>query len=224
MNLRTTLLLTCLLAASAAEADIRIYDIDSLYRQEVQNALYRVLRREYPGKPFYGTVEMLPTGQLLVEAPPEGHVQIEAILAAIRARIQVPAPKMMLRYWVLSGVPGRPDNTTGNIRMLARVLSELEDIHGELGFEVVDTVTLTSQSGGVAEMDGEHLEIVQRAYSDGQIMNAEIELEFERDSIDYLVRAEFTIAPHEFVVLGESSADIDETRGMVFYVVYWAGP
>jgi hypothetical protein len=73
-------------------------------------------------------------------------------------------------------------------------------------------------------MDGEHLEIVQRAYSDGQIMNAEIELEFERDSIDYLVRAEFTIAPHEFVVLGESSADIDETRGMVFYVVYWAGP
>jgi hypothetical protein len=224
MNLRTTLLLTCLLAASAAEAEIRIYDVDSLYRQEVQNALDRVLRREYPDKPFYGTVEMLPTGQLLIEAPAAGHVQIETILAAIRARTQASPTKMMLRYWVLSGVPGRPDNTSGNMRMLVPVLSELEDIHGELGFEIIDTVTLMSQSGGDAEMDSEHLEIFQRAYSDGQIMNAEIELQFERDSIDYQVRAEFSISAGEFVVLGESSADIDETRGMVFYLVHWAGP
>jgi hypothetical protein len=213
-----------LLAASAAQAEIRIYDVDSLYRQEVQNALDRVLRREYPGKPFYGTVEMLPTGQLLIEAPPQGHGQIEAILAAIRARTQASPPRMMLRYWVLSGVPDRPDSTTGNMRMLAPVLSELEDIHGDLGFQIIDTVTLTSQSGGDAEMDSEQLEIFQRGYSDGRIMNAEIELQFERDSIDYQIRAEFTISPREFVVLGESSADIDDTRGMVFYVVHWAGP
>jgi hypothetical protein len=73
-------------------------------------------------------------------------------------------------------------------------------------------------------MDSEQLEIFQRGYSDGRIMNAEIELQFERDSIDYQIRAEFTISPREFVVLGESSADIDDTRGMVFYVVHWAGP
>ena len=92
-------------------------------------------------------VELLPTNQLLVEAPAASQAQVAAVLKAIAARSAKPAPQVTLQYWVLYGEPGKPDATDGSLKPINAVLQQLKRAHGELGFSVQDTVSMTSQYG-----------------------------------------------------------------------------
>ena len=81
----TFVALLCLISSSAW-ADLRIYDVDFQYRQEIFRALNELL--QVAGQPDvrYGRVELLPTGQILVNAEPETLDEVEQLLRAIRAR------------------------------------------------------------------------------------------------------------------------------------------
>jgi hypothetical protein len=59
-----------LLISSNAWADIRVYDVDSRYRQEVYSALRNVLIDDPTGAvgaSSYGRVSLLPSGQIVVD-------------------------------------------------------------------------------------------------------------------------------------------------------------
>ena len=58
--LRTWILFLGLIVAAAAQAELRVYDVDPRYRQEVFEALRSVLSRNDLASP--GTISVLPTG------------------------------------------------------------------------------------------------------------------------------------------------------------------
>ena len=73
MRLQLPVLALLLLTSSTAWADLKTYDVDPQYRQEIYSALLKIL--DPAGTNFggqtQGRVQLLPSGQLLVNAPAE---------------------------------------------------------------------------------------------------------------------------------------------------------
>jgi hypothetical protein len=232
--LRPALATLLLLIPSAALADLRTFDVDPRYRQEVYEALQGVLVNN-PGMAAgglarYGSLELLPSGQILIEAQPETLVQVEAVLAAIAARPVAPAPRVALRYWVVLGTRGgaAAANALGTPAptMLNDVLTELRGIHGELTFRVIGAAAVASVSGRKGEVGGTTLRVEQTAYAQGDTLEADIRMLAQSSRPedrfrvgDLVVRT--TLHRGEFVVIGEGELQEGGIEGQVFYIVHW---
>ena len=99
---RLPLIALASLISTNAWADLKTFDVDPQYRQEIYAALQRILTPG--GFPTQGRVELLPSGQLLVNASPETLVQVEQVLQTIRNRPAAAAtPRADLSYWAVLG-------------------------------------------------------------------------------------------------------------------------
>jgi hypothetical protein len=232
-----------------ASADLKTYDVDPQYRQEIFAALGRILASSGPGVVpggAYGRVDLLPSGQIIVNAPPATLEQVDQVLQTIRNRPAPAAPRVDLRYWAVLGTrtqvasaPGTPPPSA-----LADVLAELERLHGDLQFRVIGTAALTSDSGQDAEVNGMALEVEQTAFVQGDTLNARIQMNLQgrrpidvagRQSENVVVTIDGGPAPFnigsievhtglrrgEFVVLGQSELVGGEYGGPVFFIVHW---
>ena len=144
-----------MLISSNAWADLRAFEVDFQYRQEVIEALRGVLVSDpsfaREGFAAYGHVQLLPGGQILVEASPETLVQIDAVIRSISARPVVATPRVSLRYWAVLGTRAQ-GNVVDEVgtpapSVLNDVLAELERMHGDLTFRVLGTAALATESG-----------------------------------------------------------------------------
>jgi hypothetical protein len=219
-----------LLAATTAQADLKTYDVDPQYRQEVYAALKEILSNNNPqlGTNAYGQVELLPTGQLLVNAAPAVQAQVEAVLASIRSRPVAPTPRVELRYWAVLG--DRAPNAAGG-RMppaLNPVLAELETLQGDLAFRVIGSAALTTDSGQPGSVSGTVLGVEQTAYAQGDTLSAELSIEVHRivpdeESLPAFASVEVTttLKRGEFVVLGGNELQGAGMQGPVFFIVNW---
>jgi hypothetical protein len=235
MKLRTLAPLGLLLVAAAAFADTAVYDLDAKNAKEIAGAIDNALRaqclRTDNGSAFSGCrADLLPTGQLLVEAPPQSQSQIAATLKAISARNAAPTPRVTLQYWVIYGVPGKPDAADVSLKPLNAVLQQLERVHGELGFSVQDSATITAQSGTSANAHGGALGINQVVRASGDAVDVAARIEFARKPVVQNLSVDVSIKRGEFVVLGERTTtgtpgkdepDTAERSGMLFFVVHW---
>lgn len=232
--------LVCLSLPAGALAELRAYEVDAKYRQEVFQALRGILQdRPNPT----GRVERLPTGQVLIDAAPEVHAQIETILDSIAARETAAAPRITLRYWAVLGSPGEAD--AADVPAIRRdVLDEIEAVHGDLGFRVLGNATLVTESGQSGELEGNPLTVMQETYAQGTALNALIQIEFNyplyvrpmsgdgaapfrtREILEQRVDLRTTLEAGEFVVLGENTLgentiEGDGLSGTMFYIVHW---
>jgi len=217
--IRPTYLLPALLLAlsAAAQAEIRAYDVDERYRNEVFEALESILGPR-PGMGPAGKVSMLPTGQILVDTDPDRHTEIQGVLDAIAQSEPLEPPSVSLRYWVLSGMPAALYDGNRLPPILADVAAELEAAHGDLDLSVIDSATLVGAPGFTAVSQSETLEISQNVKPAGSRINADISL--QSAYLELHVRA--TLSPGEFLVLGESPyRDENDQRGLVAFVVHW---
>lgn len=229
--------LLCLLSTSAW-AELRTFDVDSQYRQEIYVALHELLEN-------VGRVEQLSTGQILVNASPETLDQVEQLLREIRERRAVATPRVTLRYWVVHGTRAGSTARTGGQQtvvvgafnassggpppaVLNDVLAELKRFHGDLTFSVIGTAAVVSESGQVGGVQGMPLRVEQRAHVQGDTLNAAINVSLvqpvtwdprpqEIGELD--VRT--SLKRGEFVVLGEGSQQISGADGTLFYIVHW---
>jgi hypothetical protein len=229
-----------LLISSNVFAEVRVYDVDSQYRQEVFLALSKVLipdpTQVVGPSASYGRVQLLPSGQLLVDAGPQTHAQVEMVLKAIKARPTTAAPRVSLHYWAVLGVKPGTDvsRTPGGTQPppgLQTVLSELKQYHGQLDFRVIGTAAVVTESGEPGGVEGKPLSVSQQAYVQGQSLSANIgiKLSMRRDPTAFAppeievgeleVRA--TVERGEFLVLGESTQDGNGLVGTLFYIVHW---
>jgi hypothetical protein len=238
-----------LLAANAA-AEIRTYDVDFKYQQEVYGALVNILNVD-PGTSAaaglaYGRLQLLPTGQIVVDTAPATHAQIEELLAAIRERQTDATPRVTFRYWAVLGTS--EDNQPGNqpppnraqfaqLGFLSEVLDELMRVHGNLTFRVLGTATLVTESGQQGEVAGEPLGAKQRVYVQEQTASGEIELRYVERTVPPARQDQpifTTFSPYEgkialnvslergeFLVLGESTVRNQQLNGTLFYIVHW---
>lgn len=221
----------CLLFTSTAWAELKTYDVDPQYRQEVYASLLRILDPAGPGinGGSYGRVQLLPSGQLLVNAPPATLQQVEMVLQAIRNRPAPAAPRVELRYWAVLGSrvttnpPGTPPPSALN-----DVLAEMKRSQGDLTFRVLGSAAVTSESGQTGEVDGMTLEVEQTAYVQGDNLNATIAMSLkvggsERENAWFQsgeVTVRTTLRRGEFVVLGQGDAT-GALDGLVFFIVHW---
>jgi hypothetical protein len=223
-----------LLLAATAYADTAVYDLDVKNAREIAAAINNTLHAQcvipQQGNAYSSCrAELLSTGQLLVEAPPQSQSQIAAVLKAIAAHNAEPTPRVTLQYWVIYGEPGKPDAAGPALKPLGAVLQQLERTHGELGFSVEDTASVTSQSGTTAKYAGGPLGINQTARATGDTVDLAAELSFHRPPVSETLRVDVTIKQGEFLVLAgraapEPGADKPDTpprSGMLFYVVHW---
>ena len=86
-----------LLGSTSLRAEMQLYDVNFQYRQEVYAALRSILESDQPGKENYGKVEMLPTGQILIDAAAETQKQVARVIAAIDRDENEPPPLVTLR-------------------------------------------------------------------------------------------------------------------------------
>jgi hypothetical protein len=230
-----------LILPAAAFAELRTYDVDVRYRQEILEALRGTL--QVGGNPT-ARIEELPTGQLLIDTSADVHAQIDTILRSIESRPTTPAPQVTLRYWAVLGTPGAPDRGTVP-EILGDVLDEIEATHEDLGFRMLGNATLVTESGQYGEIDGDPLSVHQQTFAQGSVLNAEIEIRFtypffvpatsdadgpipfqtaQRESQKLELRT--TLERGDFVVVGENSLGEnaiggERLEGTVFFIMHW---
>jgi hypothetical protein len=182
-------------------------------------------------------VQLLPSGQIVVDTSPETHAQIEDLLAAIKAQQTGATPRVTLRYWVVLGTSaGQPPGETPP-PILSGVLDELGRVQRDLTFRVLGTATLVTESGQEGEVRSEPLGAKQRVYVQGESASAAIELRFtesrpiplptQQGFLQTLPNPYFgkinlnvTLERGEFLVLGESTVRTVQLDGTLFYIVY----
>jgi hypothetical protein len=233
------------LISSNAWADLRTFDVGLQYQQEVYAAIRDALNPQFQGgdSKAYGTAELLPNGQILVNAQPQALVQLEEVIKAIRERPVAPAQRVSLRYWAVFGsrTAANAANAVGTAppAVLNDVLAELKRLSGDLTFRVIGSAAVLSESGQRGEVEGMTLSIKQTAYAQGDVLNASIEMDL-LGSVPIAVAAPAPPVPEgiefhigtlkvrtslqrgEFVVLGESAVQGGGLNGPVFYIVHWA--
>jgi hypothetical protein len=240
-----------LLLASNASAEIRTYDVDFKYQQEVYGALVHLLNVDpsisAPAGLAYGRLQLLPTGQIVVDTAPETHAQIEELLAAIRERQTDATPRVTFRYWAVLGTsednqPGNqppPSRATAGSHLLGEVFDELRRVHGDLDFRVLGTASLVTEHGQEGEVRSEPLGAKQLVYVQGQTASAEIEVNYVERIVPSMQQQQnqpifTTFSPYEgrialnvslergeFLVLGESTVRNLQLNGTLFYIVHW---
>jgi hypothetical protein len=236
-HLRTGLLLLGLITATSALAELRVYDVQEKYRQEVYTALRGVLRP--PNQGASGQIEMLPTGQILIDTSAEMHEQVAAILEDINAYQVEATPRVTLRYWAVLGTHDElrdpaPAASDAVPEILSDVLDELRRVHGDLSFRLIGNATLVTESGEQGGLQGDPLTVNQVAWVQGSTLNAELSIRFayavqsrpftannddggsgesnpfstiSRDSQS--VSLNTSIAQNEFVVVGENTIRVN---------------
>lgn len=221
--------------SATAGAELKTYDVPPQLQQEIHAALERILNASGPGivqGGSYGRVQLLSTGQIIVNAPPETLEQVDQVLAAIRARPAAPAPRANLYYWAVLGSraaagdpPGTPPPSSLN-----EVLEELRRLHGDLEFRVIGSASLATESGIPGSVSGTALEIDQSAYVQGETLNASIRMHLEGALPASDPPAQFQIGSinvrtalrrGEYVVLGQSEVAAGGLEGPVFFIVHW---
>jgi hypothetical protein len=228
MKLRTLAPIGLSLLASAAFADTAVYDLGPTNADETAAAINNALHAKC-GSPAgdSGAVfsrcraDLLSTGQLLVEAPADSQAQIAEVLKAIAARDASATPRVTLQYWVLSGMPGKPDSADAALRPLSPVLQQLERLHGELGFAIEDSVTLTTQSGTVGFSRGGPFDVTQNVRVNGDDLSGGLNIGFQRPPTSQKLSLEVGMKRGEYLVLGERTFHEEEKSGLLFYVVHW---
>jgi hypothetical protein len=219
-----------LFIAGNAWADLRTFDVDPQYQQEIYSALVQLL--QVPDLTSRGRVQVLPSGQILVNADPATLDQVEQVLKAIRANRVVAAPRAELRYWCVLGSraavaspPGAPVPSA-----LGPVLAELERLHGDLNFRVLGAATLATESGQAGRIEGSTLDVEQTTFVQGESLNARIGMDLKSTgqfggARDVMARGEIrvqtTLRRGEFVVLGQSEVVGGGLDGPLFFIVYW---
>jgi hypothetical protein len=234
-HLRLPTVALALLVSSTAWADLKTYDVDPQLRQEVYQALNRILSSSEAavGGASYGRVQLLPTGQLLVNAPAETLTQVEQVLQVIRNRPAPAAPRVDLRYWAVLGSrapvanpPGTPTPTA-----LGPVLAELKRLHGDLQFRVIGSAALATESGQEGQVNGMALRVKQTAFVQGEALNARIEMNLSSKlptagppggiDVGSNISVRTPLRGGEFVVLGQSEVVGGGLDGPVFFIVHW---
>jgi hypothetical protein len=237
-----------LLISSNAWADLKTYDVDSQYQQEIYAALKDILSPQ--GQPTQGRVQLLPSGQILVNAGPDTLEQVDKVLQAIRARPVAAAPRVELQYWAVVGsrpatanaagaAPPRPLNDvtvvgnrapaanpgTAPPSALNEVLAEIKHVHGDLQFRVLGTTSLTTQSGQRGEIGGSPLRVDQTTFVQGDTLNARIEMLLSSTTPEgpppNRIEVGTSLRRGEFVVLGQSELVGGGLDGPVFFIVHW---
>jgi hypothetical protein len=235
MKLRALALLGIVVTASAS-ADTAVYDLGTNNAKETAEAINNALHAQC-GIPTGSEnvaimskcrADLLPTGQLLVEAPAASQAKIAEVLKAIAARDAAPTPRVTLQSWVLSGMAGRPDSVDPALRPLSAVLQQLERLHGELGFAIEDSATLVSQSGTVGLSGGGPFSVTQNVRANGNDLSGGLRISFQRPPTAQNLSLEVSMKRGEYLVLGERTFSVeDETavsktrRGTLFYIVHW---
>ena len=203
-----------LLLTSTAWSATRVYDVDPAYRQEVVAALTRMFRSVPEGRSnLAGSVQLLPTGQILVDTvSDERQAEVAAVLEAIANAEPEPTPIVSLRYWVLEGVPG--GDNTGNVpSQLNDAIRELESMYGELGIRVLESAMVSGRAGEQSMFESDTMELMQTAYVNGDQMNGNLMIETEYQEL----MVEVAIDRGDYLVLGSSNSG----EGVIALVVNW---
>lgn len=215
MNARVNCIVVVTLMAVAvvapAQAATRVYDVDPAYRQEVYEALRQML--DLNGS-LGGRVQLLPTGQILVDTFEDGRQEeVAAVLAAIENSDPGSTPTVTLRYWVLQGTPGADDVAVP--ALLADAVRELETVHGDLGIRILDTAIVSGRAGREAFYANERIEIMHTAHASEATVNATIFFASENQEL----HVDVSMTPGEFVVLSSGTSE----QGVMAVIVNWPG-
>ena len=218
MNLRTLVAALSILAATPALSEMQVYDVKAEYREEVYEVLRGILRAELePTSPAYGRVEMLPTGQILIDASSEKQVEIAALLGSIASRVVAETPTITLRYWVLFGVLDA-EQQTAVPPMLDGVIREWEAAHGKLGVTILDSARLVGRSGHPTALQSQRMEIYQKVFATENRINAEIVIQHQYQELE----VEVSLQRGDFLALGETTVEDEKgLKGTIVFVVHW---
>ncbi len=223
-------LLTLLLISLslAANAEIRLYEVTQGLEMPINEALAAVLSLpDEKGNPS-GVIELLPTGQLLVNTTPQLHTDIATLIEALE-NASLPAERnYLIKFWVIF-VPDSNETVLTQQRLPddQQLLSALSQRYDDRSMQLLmqasansiasRNVSLNLPQGGVS--------FSLRAGKSGLSIFTDVmikpsnDLTLKRGSNWNNVQA--VLQPNEYLVLAESQQMLEQQPGKLLLVIQW---
>jgi hypothetical protein len=203
---------------------LRSYDVRPEIAREVEGALMTALS---PGNGFpYGRVNLSPSGQLLVIAPPSIQKGVEQILNEVASRKPAATPSIRFEAWLVTASPGAPADSPG-LKEIEPALHAVEQSRGPARFELLEKLSTQTQSGQTSNVRGERASLsvtgsLRRDSKDQPVVAASVLLSTNASHGDAApsIKAQTEVRPGELLVLGQSGlSEGAVTDRALYYIV-----
>ncbi len=203
---------------------LRSYDVRPEIAKEVEGALTTALS---PVNGFpYGRVNLSPSGQLLVVAPPSIQQGVEQILKEVASRKPAATPSIRFEAWLVTASPGAPTDSP-SLTEIEPALRAVEQSKGSAHFELLEKLSTQTQAGQNSSVQGERTSLsvtgsLRRDSKDQPVIAALVVLNthISHGGPPPSIKAQTELRPGELLVLGQSSlsegADADRA---LYYIV-----
>lgn len=223
-------LLTLLLVSLSltVHAEIRLYEVTKGLEMPINEALAAVLSLPDEKGNLSGVVELLPTGQLLVNTTPKLHTDIAALIEALE-NASLPAERnYLIKFWVIFVPDSDKAVLTGQVlpddQQLLSILSQRYNnrstqllMQASANSIASRHVSLNLPQGGVS--------FSLRAGKSGLSIFTDVviqpsdDLKLKRGSNWNNVQA--VLQPDEYLVLAESQQMLEQQPGKLLLVIQW---
>ncbi len=202
---------------------LRSYDVRPEIAKEVEGALTTALS---PANGFpYGRVNLSPTGQILVIAPPSIQEGVEQILKDVASRKPAATPSIRFEAWLVTASPGAAGDSP-DLKEVEPALRALEQSKGAARFELLEKLSTQAQSGQNSSVRGERASLsvtgsLRRDGKDQPVVAALLMLNANTSHGEAApsIKAQTELRPGELLVLGQSGLSEGAVAGRALYYI-----
>lgn len=165
-------------AAASEEPLLRMYTVPAEHARSIRLALQSALST---GKelPPLGTVEQLPSGQLVVVAPPGIHEGIAELIRGLAAAAPPTVHAAVFDYWVVVGEAGAEG--PAELPEIAPALATIVRTQGPMKFTLLEQARVASSIDESARVQGARVEVRQVVTEVGGKLVADVDLDVNTD-------------------------------------------
>jgi hypothetical protein len=197
--------------------ELRTYTVPEGFSQDEWS---NTLRKAFQvGETRIGSVTPGPSNTLVVTAPRNVHLGIQALVKDLIARGPVTAPESVsVNYWILLARPLEAGATESPVRIapdqrsrmeiLEPVLDQIAAVQGPLEYHLLEQLQLSSADANQSsDLRGRLVSVSQRVMDDGRAgWLADIDISMSGShGVLHNVRSRVRLEPGKFVILGQTA-------------------
>ena len=209
-------------SSPASDLVLKAYDVPAEQASELEGIIDGLL---YVAKdaPRKGSAALTPSGQLLVAAPASFQPGIADVIAKMKSAPPKPAPTVHIDYWIVTAEASN-EPTKGNdvAKEVGAVLDDLEKNQGPMKLTLLERLSLSSQTGSDAGVEGNAFRVHQDAALHGDKVVAKFDIRGQHVEGSMNARVELPIG--QTVVLGQAGVNLlslapkDAGKTTAFYI------
>ena len=192
-----------------------------------EQAAVDVLTRLFAAKESPARVSSAEDGRIVVLAPEALQRGVAEYLKALEGKPAAPRPSVEMSYWIVLGKPGAVEQTQRH-GPVARALDAIVKTHGPMGFQVLETLSVITQSDEHSSAQGLYAQVENTVSVVGDQVVANVQVDPVGPS---QLHTRLGMPSNQFVVVGEGAYEVrpgdlgyagtrnEADRRRLFYIV-----